>query len=188
MNARPTLLGLALLAALVSGCTRPAPQDAGRADHADQPEDAGPLRSGDTAPDFEVKDIHGAPVKLSAFAGRVRLLDFWATWCPPCREEIPMLNELNRLYADAGLTIVGLSDEDMESVRAFVEQAKIGYTSLVDASDVAERYGVLGLPTAFLVDRDGHILEMYFGEKSRPELEKRIRTALGLDPSVPKAA
>jgi cytochrome c biogenesis protein CcmG, thiol:disulfide interchange protein DsbE len=172
-------IGLILLVALGAGaCTRPAGERTAA---------AAPLRSGDPAPDFEVRDVNGAPVKLSALAGRVRLLDFWATWCPPCRNEIPMLNDLHRQYADAGLTILGLSDEDPEAVRAFAEQVRIGYTSLVEASDVAERYGVLGLPTAFLVDREGHIVEMFFGEKSRADLEKRIRTALGLEPTVPEA-
>jgi peroxiredoxin len=184
MNARRLSLGLALALA-VAGCARPTGEP-GAAREAGA-EAAGPLRSGDAAPDFEVPDVHGAKVKLSSLSGRVRLLDFWATWCPPCRHEIPMLNELHKQYADAGLTILGLSDEEPEAVRAFAEQSTIGYTSLVQASDVAERYGVLGLPTAFLVDREGKIVEMYFGEKSRAELEKQIRTLLGLDPTAPKA-
>jgi len=166
-----------LIAALLflSGCGRSgAPGDAA----------ASPLRNGDVAPDFEMTDLGGDTVKLSALDGRVRLLDFWATWCPPCREEIPMLNELHRQYGEAGLSILALSDEDAAIIQEFASETRMAYTNLVDASTVAERYGVLGLPTAFLVDREGKIVETFFGAKPRAALERQIRTLLGLEPAA----
>jgi len=173
-------LGLIVLATLLlSACGK-----SGSPGPGDGEVDPGPLRNGDLAPDFEVTNLNGDTVQLSALAGRVRLVDFWATWCAPCRNEIPMLNDLHRQYADSGLSILALSDEEPEIVQEFVVETGMAYTNLVRASDVADRYGVLGLPTAFLVDREGHIVETFFGEKPRVALEKRIRTLLGLDPAA----
>jgi len=95
-----------------------------------------------------------------------------------------MLNDLHRQYEASGLSILALSDEEPEIVQEFATETGMAYTNLVRASDVADRYGVLGLPTAFLVDREGKIVETFFGEKPRAELEKRIRALLGLDPAA----
>jgi thiol-disulfide isomerase/thioredoxin len=134
------------------------------------------------APDFELADLGGAKVRLSDSAGSVRLIDFWATWCAPCREEIPMLKELHEEYADAGLTILAISDEEADIVAPFAEEHGITYTNLVDGFEVFSEYGALGLPTAYLVDADGKIVEEYFGPKPREVLERRIRELLELPP------
>lgn len=130
------------------------------------------------APDFELPDLSGETFSLSATAGRVRLIDFWATWCPPCRDEIPMLNELHHAYEGQGLTILAISDEKADVVREFAEEVGIDYTNLIDPGEVSEDYRVLGLPTAFLVDRDGRIVDYYMGPKSRKHLEEKIRELL----------
>jgi peroxiredoxin len=176
-GSRAAAVVLIAVALAGSGCSR-------RGATGDEEADSARVRNGEIAPDFEVADLTGQPVKLSALDGRVRLLDFWATWCSPCREEIPMLNELHREYGGAGLSILALSDEDAQILREFAADTGITYTSLANASDVAERYGVLGLPTAFLVDREGKVVETFFGAKSRPMLEQRIRTLLGLEPEA----
>lgn len=95
-----------------------------------------------------------------------------------------MLNELHRQYGEAGLSILALSDEDAAIIQEFASETRMAYTNLVDASTVAERYGVLGLPTAFLVDREGKIVETFFGAKPRAALERQIRTLLGLEPAA----
>ena len=136
------------------------------------------------APEFELESLDGAVVRLSDSAGRVRLIDFWATWCAPCREEIPMLKELHAGYEAEGLTILAISDEDADVVRPFAEKHAIGYTNLVDGVKIFEQYGALGLPTAYLVDADGRIVETYFGPKPRAVLEKRIRELLELPPTT----
>ena len=130
------------------------------------------------APEFELPDLSGGTVSLAATSGRVRLVDFWATWCPPCRDEIPMLNELHHAYEGEGLTILAISDERADVVREFAEEIGIDYTNLIDPGEVSENYRVLGLPTAFLIDRDGRIVDYYMGPKSRKHLEEKIRELL----------
>ena len=174
-------IGLVLL---LGACGKGPPSPAGPREGETSPDSAAALRNGDRAPDFEVADLDGGTFQLSSLDGRVRLLDFWATWCAPCRHEIPMLNDLHRRYAESGLSILALSDEEPEIVREFADETDMAYTNLVRASDVAERYGVLALPTAFLVDREGRIVETFFGEKTKDQLEKRIRALLGLEPAA----
>jgi peroxiredoxin len=135
------------------------------------------------APDFELLTISGEAINLSDSAGRVRLIDFWATWCPPCRDEIPMLNELHQTYRDQGLTILAISDEKADVVRDFAEEIGMVYTNLIDPGEVSEAYRVLGLPTAFLIDQDGRIIDSYMGPKPRKMLEKQIRELLDLPPA-----
>ena len=130
------------------------------------------------APEFELPDLSGETVSLAETAGRVRLIDFWATWCPPCRDEIPMLNELQKTFGGEGLTILAISDERAEVVREFAEEVGMEYTNLIDSGEVSESYRVLGLPTAFLLDRDGRIVDSYMGPKSRKHLEEKIRELL----------
>jgi len=135
------------------------------------------------APTFQLPDVTCRTVSLAESNGQVRLIDFWATWCPPCREEIPMLNELNREYKDRGLTILAISDERSGIVRDFAEEAGMGYTNLIDPGDVGQAYRVVGLPTAFLIDRNGRIVDSYVGPKSRQRLEQQIRELLELPPA-----
>ena len=135
------------------------------------------------APTFQLQDVGCRTVSLAESNGQVRLIDFWATWCPPCREEIPMLNELNRDYKDKGLTILAISDERSGIVRDFAADAGMDYTNLIDPGDVGQAYRVVGLPTAFLIDREGRIVDTYVGPKSRPRLEQQIRELLDLPPA-----
>ena len=135
------------------------------------------------APGFQLPDVTCQTVSLAESSGRVRLIDFWATWCPPCREEIPMLNELNREYKDHGLTILAISDERSGIVRDFAQEAGMDYTNLIDPGEVGQAYRVVGLPTAFLIDREGRIVDTYVGPKSRQRLEQQIRVLLELPPA-----
>ncbi len=112
------------------------------------------------------------------------MIDFWATWCPPCRDEIPMLNELADTYGDDGLTILAISDESSEVLGKFAEEYQVRYTNLVDTEGVYERYVVLGLPTAFLIDGEGRIVKSFLGPKPRKVLEAKIREMLELPPEA----
>jgi len=143
---------------------------------------AGAVGEQSSAPDFELADLAGETVRLSDSSGTLRLIDFWATWCAPCREEIPMLKELHEEYREAGLTILAISDEDADIVRPFAEKHGIPYTNLVQGDEVFTKYGALGLPTAYLVDADGRIVEEYFGPKPHAVLDGRIRELLELPP------
>lgn len=118
------------------------------------------------APDFTLQDLSGRDVRLSDFRGKVVLLNFWATWCPPCRMEIPDFIRLQRDYQDKGLEIVGVSmdREGARIVAPFARQYGINYTMLVDGTPVAGRYGgITGVPTTFILDRQGRIVTMLQG-------------------------
>jgi len=138
------------------------------------------------APAFVLEDLEGKTVSLSDSDGEVRLIDFWATWCAPCREEIPMLNELHEKYRADGLLIVAVSDvnEGAEVVKPFVDHHGVRFANLVGSEQIVTDYEVHSLPTAFLIDRDGRIVETFFGPKPRRILEKRIRELLELPPAA----
>jgi len=173
------LLTLLTVAVAIPGCSRSTTGDA----------DCKPLEPAlletaeNRAPLFQLPDVSCEPVRLDQTNGQVRLIDFWATWCPPCREEIPMLNELYRTYRDQGLTILAISDERSGVVRDFAAEVEMDYPNLIDTGAVGEAYGVVGLPTAFLIDQEGRIIDTYVGPKSRARLEQQIRELLQLPPA-----
>ena len=129
-----------------------------------------------SAPDFSLKDASGADIRLSDCQGKVVLLNFWATWCPPCKAEIPWFEEFQRTYANQGLVIIGISmDEDgWKSVRPYMEATKINYRVAIGDDALAQKYGrVESLPETLLIDRDGRIAARHVGivEKSVYESE-----------------
>jgi peroxiredoxin len=117
------------------------------------------------APDFSLKDLNGGAVKLSAYRGKVVLLDFWATWCDPCRDEIPRFIELQNDLGAKGLQVVGISmDDDTQSVRDLYQQLKMNYPVAMGDAKVGNLYGgVLGVPIAFVIGRDGRIYAKHVG-------------------------
>lgn len=125
------------------------------------------------APDFTIRDLYGRDVSLSDFEGRVVLVYFWASWCPPCRRSIPELVSLQERYGDDGFTIIGISVDKLEelddaTLKSFVEQNRISYPILRDEGvlRVVNEYfrgERLGIPAMFIVDRNGFIVERYIG-------------------------
>ncbi|MGA2855601.1 MAG: redoxin domain-containing protein [Candidatus Sulfotelmatobacter sp.] len=132
------------------------------------------------APDFSLPQLNGQFLQLSAYRGKVVLLDFWATWCTPCREEIPHLVELQNKYRDRGLEIIGVSmDDSPDPVREFYQRFQMNYPVVMGNADIGERYGgVLGLPIAFIIDRDGRIYAKHIGATEASVLEQDVRTVL----------
>jgi thiol-disulfide isomerase/thioredoxin len=129
-----------------------------------------------SAPDFSLKDASGAEIRLSDYKGKVVLLNFWATWCPPCKAEVPWFEEFQRTYANQGLVIIGISmDEDgWKVVRPYMEATKINYRVAIGDDALAQKYGrVESLPETLLIDRDGRIAARHVGivEKSVYESE-----------------
>jgi cytochrome c biogenesis protein CcmG/thiol:disulfide interchange protein DsbE len=148
-----------------------------------------PALVGRTAPDFALTDLSGKTVRLADFKGKVVLLDFWATWCAPCREEIPDFVELQEQYAEQGFTLLGISldEEGAEVVKPFAQQLGINYPVVIGNTEVSAAYGGMqALPTAFLIGRDGRILEAFVGDRARPDFERAIRSALRRDRTAPK--
>lgn len=117
------------------------------------------------APDFSLRDLNGRAVSLKDFRGKVVMLDFWATWCGPCRESIPVLKALREKYGPQGFEVVGLSvDEVPEDVAEFVARHGVKYpVALESGSGVAGQYGVSGIPATFLLDADGAVVDRWVG-------------------------
>jgi peroxiredoxin len=129
------------------------------------------------APDFTLKDISGKEVRLSDFRGKVVILDFWATWCPPCRMEIPHFIDLYREYRDDGLEIVGvaLDRNGIQAVVPFVQKNGIPYVSLIGNAEVTQLYGgIKNIPTTFVLDRQGRIVSKHVGYRPREVFEREI--------------
>jgi peroxiredoxin len=136
--------------------------------------------SGQRRPDFTLADMNGAPVSASDFDGHVWLVNFWATWCTPCVEEMPMLSQLQREYADQGVKIVGIALDDADRAREFANSMGLGYPVLVGQADVVltgRRYGnTTGmLPFSVLIDANGIIRWTRLGALDRKVLERQIQ-------------
>jgi peroxiredoxin len=131
------------------------------------------------APDFTLSDLDGKNVTLSKFRGKVVLLNFWNTWCGPCRAEMPSLNNLFLELKDKGLVVLSISiDTSEEPVRAFISERKIVFPVLMDKKQkvYAKKYFLYGLPVTFLIDKKGIIVEKFIGERdwSSQEMKEKI--------------
>jgi len=131
---------------------------------------------------FTLKDLSNKDVKLSAFKGKVILLDFWATWCGPCKVEIPWFIEFQNKYGKDGLQVIGVSiDDTLAKLKPFVDQMKMNYVVLqgLDRDDVQDAYGpMFGVPVTAVISRDGKVCAKHVGLSSKESLEKMIRALL----------
>ncbi|MBI4988967.1 MAG: TlpA family protein disulfide reductase [Rhodocyclales bacterium] len=119
------------------------------------------------AVDFAAQDLQGRPVRFNAFRGKVVLLNFWATWCPPCRKEMPAMERLHRAYRERGLVVLALSQDDLppEDVRRFAVLLGLTFPVWHDRdSAVGRRYNVPGVPTSYLITHDGQLAYRVLGE------------------------
>lgn len=137
---------------------------------------------GQPAPDFELKSLDGKTVRLADFRGKAVLLNFWATWCQPCKIEMPWFVELQNKYGARGLQVVGIAMDDAseQDIAKFAKDMGVNYPVLIGKESVGDAYGgVQFLPTTFFLDRSGKVVDRVFGLKSRSDIEDDVKTALG---------
>jgi peroxiredoxin len=133
----------------------------------------------DMAPGFTLADLSGKSVSLSDFKGKVVILDFWATWCPPCKKEIPDFIELQKQYGSQGVQIVGIALDQPDKVKAFVQQNGINYPVLLGNDAITVKYGGIdGIPTTFVIDKKGKIINRFEGFRPKSVFEGEIKKLL----------
>ncbi len=131
------------------------------------------------APAFTLLDLNGKSVSLSDFKGKVVILNFWATWCPPCKKEIPDFIDLQTQYGSKGVQIVGIALDQPDKVRAFAQQNGLNYSVLLGDQETALKYGgITGIPTTVVIDRKGKIVSQFEGFRPRSVFESEIKKLL----------
>jgi thiol-disulfide isomerase/thioredoxin len=170
-HARAVAAGLILAGFLFTGC---------KAETAKRKE-VKPDGSRKAAPEFALKDVNGKTVNLSEYKGKVVLLNFWATWCGPCKIEIPWFIDFEQKYKDRGFAVLGVAmdDEGREIVKPYIEKSKINYRIVLGDDSVATMYGGIdSLPTTFVLDKDGKIASTHVGLVSKSDYENEIQQLL----------
>jgi thiol-disulfide isomerase/thioredoxin len=148
---------------------------------------------GKPAPPFTLEDLSGKKVSLSDFKGHALAINFWATWCAPCKVETPWLIDLRNQYAAQGFEVLAVSADDIDrkdprkfsdekqEIARFVQKMRMPYPVLIDGGSVADLYGDLdALPTTFFLDRNGVVVAAQMGMTSKDEIERNIKKALGI--------
>src|SRR5579872_680151 len=150
-----------------------------------------PSKDRKKAPDFALKDANGQTVRLSDYHGKVVLLDFWATWCGPCKIEIPWFQEFERQNKDKGFAVIGVAmdDDGWDAVKPFAKERGINYRLVLGDDKVADLYGGLdALPTTLLIDRGGNIAAVHIGLSGKNEFEDSIQELLNTPSGISVSA
>lgn len=149
----------------VQGCIPPAPP---------------PMEVGHPAPDFTLTDLEGNTVTLSDFRGKVVFINFWASWCPPCRAEMPEIEAVYQEYKDKGVVFISVNIQEDESiVREFVQKGGYSWTFVIDTTgEVTKNYRVVTIPANFFLDKEGIIRAVKIGAVTKREIESRLAEAM----------
>jgi len=155
---RRASIAVFLMLAIVAGCTEKGTQ------------------AGAIAPEFSMQDMQGKTVRLADYKGKVIMLEFWATWCPPCREAIPGIEKLHKAYKDKGLVVLAISMDSggWDGVKSFITDYRMTYPVLKGTEDVATTYQVRSIPMTLIINKDGRIVKRYIGIGSDGDIEKAI--------------
>jgi thiol-disulfide isomerase/thioredoxin len=154
---RPLFILIGASALMVSGTVLPA----------DEQQTLAPMSEGVQAPEFDLQGPTGEPQRLLDHRGRPVILNFWATWCPPCRAEMPSLQRAHEMVAEEGISVIAINvGEDAETVSRFLEETPVDFSIPMDVdSEVVQSYPVKGLPTTFVIDPDGRLVYSATGER-----------------------
>ncbi len=167
-------LAVAVASLSIAGCgSSPSPETSAQA--------AGEQQTKiEAAPAMTLKDIDGREVSLSDYEGQVVLLNFWATWCGPCKIEMPWFVEFQRKYKDQGFTVLAVSlDEELDGVKPFAEEYKLNFPVLLGSDEVADKFGgIVALPTTMIIDKQGRIVNRHTGLVGRDDYEDEIKELL----------
>lgn len=128
--------------------------------------------------DFTLINLDEEKISLSDYAGKTVVLNFWATWCPPCKAEIPDFIEVCDEYRDKGVQFIGISNEDIPTLKQFVQEFGINYQILVDIADIGGRWGIRAIPTTFILDGNGMILFKNVGMMTKSQLIQEIEKSI----------
>ena len=142
---------------------------------------------GQPAPDFSLASLDGKTLKLSDYKGKAVLLNFWATWCEPCKIEMPWFVQLQQQYGPQGLQVLGVAmdDTDPKDIKEFAQKMGVNYPIVVGKEAVGDEYGGIPyLPSTFYIDREGKVVDRVFGLVSRSEIEDNIKKALSASGQV----
>jgi peroxiredoxin len=140
-----------------------------------------------SAPVFSLPDMNGQKVNLVSFEGRVIVIEFWATWCAPCREEIPVLNQIHKGYREKGVVVIGISLDRKPplEVKKFLDQLQVEYLNVIGDEEIFEKYSqmanlgpIRGIPATFVINRKGQICKKFMGLTEKRVLEEAIESIL----------
>jgi peroxiredoxin len=173
-------LVLAILV-VIQGCANNNPdsgRDAGTGAQAIELEPAPEV--GHPAPDFTLKDLDGNVVRLNDLRGKVVFINFWATWCPPCRAEMPAIEALHQEYKDKGVIVIGVDISEPEStVRQYIQQGGFSWTIVLDSTaKVARDYQIVAIPTSYFLDKEGIIKAVNVGPMTKRAMEAEVTKAM----------
>lgn len=149
------------------------------------------LTPSSVAPDFTLESLDGKSLRLSDLRGKAVLLNFWATWCSPCKIEMPWFVDFQKQYGSQGLQIVGVAMDDAskEDIGKFAKDMGVNYPILLGKESVGDEYGgVPALPESFLIGRDGKLVDKIIGLRGKAEIEDAIRKALNTQPATSQAS
>ena len=141
-----------------------------------------PPSVGDTAPDFTLKGINGNTSSLADYKGKVVMVEFWATWCPPCKELTPILEKIHKKYKDKGFIILALvsEDEGEAAIRSFIKEHGITYPVLLADQETMRHYGISSIPVTFIINKEGRVVTIHMGntqgimQKLTSEIERLL--------------
>ncbi|TET67520.1 MAG: redoxin domain-containing protein [Dehalococcoidia bacterium] len=141
------------------------------------PSSAQGVEVGNLAPDFQLQNLDGQTVSLGNLQGKPVLINFWATWCPPCRSEMPYIQEVYEEWVNRGLVVLALNiGESSSKVEEFMQNHNLSFIVLLDTKqDIAQRYNITGIPTTFFIDKDGIIQDKIIGAfQNKTQIENRL--------------